>query len=247
MINLYKGDWRSWIDRLCKDGRYNMIFADPPDNVGLKYEGFNDKMDDKTYARLLWYTIKACTYTDILWVSFNAKHMDLVGKLVYENVRSDNRFNYRFLMQYVSFGYCAQNDFSFCYRPLLRIMRNGAPTYPDAVRIESERQRLGDKRANPRGKIPPDVWAIHRVTGNSKQRRSWHNTQLNEALYERCINFSCKDGDHVCDLYAGTGTIARASLLPTVPQVNVDMIELSDTYCNHLAEEFKIPIHNLES
>ena len=246
MINLYQGDWRTWIDKLTKDGRYNMIFADPPDNVGLKYEGYEDNKNDKAYANLLWYTIKASTYTDILWVSFNAKHMDLVGKIVYEHVRSDNRFNYRFLMQYVSFGYCSQNDFSHCYRPLLRIMRNDAPTYPDAIRIESERQRLGDKRANPKGKIPPDVWAIHRVTGNSKQRRSWHNTQLHEALYERCIKFSCKDGDHVCDLYAGTGTIARASLLPRMPQVNVDMVDLSETYCAHMAEEFNIPVNTLK-
>lgn len=246
MINLYNGDWRNWIDKLTKDGRYNMIFADPPDNIGLEYEGYKDQMSESQYRNLLWYTIKACSYTDILWVSFNAKHLDLVGSIVYQHIKPDDRFNYRFLMQYVSFGYCAQNDFSFCYRPLLRIMRNGTPTYPDAIRIESERQRLGDKRANPKGKIPPDVWAIHRVTGNSKQRRRWHNTQLNEALYERCIKFSCQDGDRVCDLYAGTGTIARASMLPGVPNVNVDMIDVSETYCGYLSEEFNIPIQILD-
>jgi DNA modification methylase len=80
------------------------------------------------------------------------------------------------------------------------------------------------------------------VTGNSKQRRAWHNTQLNEALYERCILFSTKPGDRIADLYAGTGTMARAS---KDLDLDVDLYDISEFYCGKIAEEFGVPVHTI--
>jgi DNA modification methylase len=219
-----------------------MIFADPPDNIDLSYEDYEDTLAPEMYKRMLAETLQAIQRCEILWVSFNPNHMGLMGSILEDKDEwwfEDNPIEYRWFIQYVSFGYNMRGDFSRCFRPLLRVMRPGTETYPDAVRIESERQRMGDKRADPRGKIPPDVWAIHRVTGNSKQRRSWHNTQLNEALYERCLDFSCVPGDKVCDLYAGTGTMARAA---EGKDLDVTLYDISETYCGHLSEEFDTPI-----
>ena len=187
-------------------------------------------------------------HSEILWVSFNCNHLSLVGHILtdltedkpdlYDDKGQD--WDIRYFMQYTTFGMNMKNDFSRCFRPLVRVMRPTAETYPDAVRIESERQRIGDKRADPRGKIPPDVWAIHRVTGNSKQRRRWHPTQLHEALYERCLDFSCVTGDRAGDLFAGTGTIARAA---AGKGLDVSMFEISPEYCNRLSEEHEIPVN----
>ena len=39
-----------------------------------------------------------------------------------------------------------------------------------------------------------DVFNFTRVTGNSKQRRTWHPTQLNEGLVERCVKLTTPAG-----------------------------------------------------
>lgn len=219
-----------------------MAFADPPDNVGLDYHGSGDKRTIKGYTLLLsdvLWTIHQC---DVLWISFNAHHMSLMGRLVDEMIVPVKGWSHRFLMQHCTFGYYNQTDFGHCYRPLLRIMRDGADVYPDAIRIESERQRLGDKRANPEGKIPGDVWDFPRVTGNSKQRRKWHPTQLHEGLYERCLKYSCAPGDSACDLFAGTGTMARAA---KDLDLDVTLIDLSEFYCGEIAAEHRVMYETL--
>jgi hypothetical protein len=144
-------------------------------------------------------------------------------------------------MQYVTFGRYIHGDFGRCFRPLLRIQRKGAEVFLDRIRVESERQRMGDKRADPRGKIPGDVWQFNRVTGNSKQRRKWHNTQLNEELYERCLLYSCSDKDRVADLFAGTGTMARA-VRNLDMDLNVDLFDVSTMYCTHIAAEHSVGV-----
>lgn len=239
-MRLYNCDFRDWLWK--SEDKYKMIFADPPDNIDLSYEGYEDTLAPVLYRELLAHTLQAIARCEILWVSFNPNHMGLMGSILENKDEwyfNDEQFEIRWFVQYVSFGYNMRGDFSRCFRPLIRVMRKGTTTYPDAVRIESDRQKLGDKRADPRGKIPPDVWAIHRVTGNSKQRRKWHNTQLNEALYERCLDFSCVPGDKVADLYAGTGTMARAA---EGRDLDVTLFDISETYCKHLAEEFNTRI-----
>lgn len=241
-LNIYNGDFR---DAVPVWPEYKMIFADPPDNIGLRYEGFTDKMTRTKYRDLLWDTLHTINNCEILWVSFNPNHMNLMGSLLHESgfVGGDDAdIDIRWFIQHVTFGYNMPKDFSRCFRPMVRLMRKDAVTYPDAIRIESERQKMGDKRADPRGKIPPDVWAIHRVTGNSKQRRRWHNTQLGEALYERCLDFSCVPGDKVADIFMGTGTMARAA---EHKGLDVDLFDISEFYCNKVAEEFGVKVEKL--
>jgi DNA modification methylase len=241
-ISLYKGDFRKRLPEHCKaHGDFKMLFADPPDNISWGYEGYDDNMQACAYRELLSETIRmGAAYSEIFWMSFNVNHMILVGDLLhFYKDRLCKDWDIRFFVQYTTFGMNVKNDFSRCFRPLVRIMRKGAVTYPDAIRIESERQRIGDKRADPRGKIPPDVWAIHRVTGNAKQRRKWHPTQLNEALYERCLDYSCRVGDRAGDLFAGTGTIARAA---KGKELDITLFEISEVYCQKISEEHQVRI-----
>jgi len=244
-LKLYQGDFRERLPKVVDAfGPFKMLFADPPDNIDWGYAGYDDNLDRIKYRDLLYNTISDGTWhSEIFWMSFNVNHMNLVGDLLYMMLGPGGcreGWDCRYIMQYTTFGMNMKGDFSRCFRPLVRLMKPGAVTYPDAVRIESERQRIGDKRADPRGKIPPDVWAIHRVTGNSKQRRRWHPTQLNEALYERCLGFSAQPGDRVGDLFAGTGTMARAA---SGRGLHVSLFEISPEYCKRLSEEHKVPIH----
>jgi DNA modification methylase len=82
--------------------------------------------------------------------------------------------------------------------------------------------------------VPLDVWEFPRVTGNSKQRRPYHPTQLNEGLVERAIKLSTEEGDVVCDPFGGTGTTLR--VCKRINRV-CHLIELDTGYCDKIAEE----------
>ena len=82
--------------------------------------------------------------------------------------------------------------------------------------------------------MPDDVWDFPRVTGNSGQKRKWSPTQLNEGLYKRAIDFSCKPGARICDLFAGSGTMARVA----DETHDVHLIELSEPTFKNLCKEF---------
>ena len=138
-------------------------------------------------------------------------------------------------MQVFTFGQHNPHDLGNNHRPLWRFARRDAKLYPDQVRVRSWRQENGDKRANPRGRVPGDVFNFPRVTGNSRQRRRWHPTQLHEGLIERCILLSTQPGERVIDPFAGSGTTGRVC-----KRIGRDcsLIEIDPTYCEKLWEEF---------
>jgi DNA modification methylase len=73
-----------------------------------------------------------------------------------------------------------------------------------------------------------------RVTGNSKQRRTWHPTQLNEGLVERCVKLTTPPGGTVLDPFGGTGTTLRVCKRLDLP---CTLIEMDREYCRQIAVE----------
>jgi site-specific DNA-methyltransferase (adenine-specific) len=200
-----------------------MVFADPPDNLGLKYDGYKDKIEN--YEQFLQDVILGgVNIGEIFWLSYYHKYQGFVLSLAEKYFKGRWRqFIWRF-----TFGQHRQSDFGNGYRPILRIMDPSAVTYPDEIRVESARQKVGDKRADIRGRVPDDVWDFSRVCGNFKERRPWHPTQHPEALMERIIKFSTKSGDLVTDMFGGTFTTARVC-----EKLGRDCIsiEISEEYC----------------
>ena len=110
-------------------------------------------------------------------------------------------------------------------------MHRCGPT-PSACRVW--RQENGDKRADPRGRVPGDVFDFTRVVGNSKQRRPWHPTQLNEGLVERCVRLTTPEGESVLDPFGGTGTTLRVCRPLGYP---CTLIEIDKGYCAEIVKE----------
>jgi len=226
-VVLYHADYRQVLKEL---GECDMAFADPPDNINLKYKGFDDSMPHDEYVCFLDCLINNLyDLAPISWMSFNAKWLSVVGDIV----ESYGGWDARFFMQTFTFGTNQRKEFVNGYRPILRLMRPGATTYPDAVYVKSWRQKNGDKRASPKGRMPDDVWSFPRVVGNSPQRRAWSPTQLHESLYKRCIDFSTKPGDRIVDLFAGSGSMARVA----GETHECHLIELSDETAQNIWEE----------
>jgi site-specific DNA-methyltransferase (adenine-specific) len=216
-------------------------FADPPDNIGLGYDGVNDKRPTEKYVQFLYrvleYLLDRC---DCVWWSFNAKWTFEMGKIACDLLDANKHLEAKPCVQTYTFGQHSHTDLGNNHRPLWRFRHlNSSVLYPDAIRVPSWRQENGDKRADPRGRVPGDVFDFTRVTGNSKQRRSWHPTQLNEGLVERCIKFSTLEGQPVLDPFGGTGTTLRVCKTLKRP---CTLLELSPEYCQRIAAEHGLEI-----
>jgi len=241
---------------------FDCIFADPPDNIGLGYDAYDDKLADAEYVKFLeevltWSVLRA----KVVWWSFNAKWTFQVGRifenLIYQYADSPRKLLGKPCVQVFTFGQNNKHDLGNNHRPLWRLMWDDAPLYPDAIKVPSWRERNGDKRAKPGGRVPGDVFGndsandgatisldagpypgdvfdFPRVTGNSKQRRAYHPTQLHEELVERCIRLTTKEGDTVLDPFGGTGTTLRVC-----DRINRDctLIELDPMYCQHIRND----------
>lgn len=207
-----------------------MIFADPPDNLGVEYVGVDDKRIDYNFW-LRYVLAEGIKAGNIFWLSYYYKHQkNILGS----RCLSYTAYEWRQFIWRFTFGQHRHTDCGNGYRPLLRLMQPGAILYPDAIRVESERQRLSDKRADPRGRVPDDVWEFPRVCGTFSERRKWHPNQHPEALIERIVKFSTKEGDLVIDLFAGTGTVNRVCKRLNRRCIG---IELSEVYCKKIREE----------
>jgi site-specific DNA-methyltransferase (adenine-specific) len=226
------------VDYLVKHSnrRWDTVFCDPPDNIGLKYSQYRDGLPESDYIALLKKWLKIfLEHARCVWFSYNVKWVFQVGRIVteLEDFYGKN-IEAKPCVQVFTFGQHCQTDLGNNHRPLLRIRWSDAPLYPDAIRIQSWRQEHGDKRADPRGRVPGDVFDFTRVTGNSKQRRTWHPTQLNEGLVERCIKLTTSQGEYVLDPFAGTGTTLRVCR-----QIDraCTLVEIDQGYCEKIAAE----------
>lgn len=214
----------------CTCDEYRMIFADPPDNINLGYTGFKDRRPEEDYAVMLRKILAdGMKKANVIWLSINPIHTALMGKTTYEFLEYAPDWEFKPCVQTFTFGQHNHRDLGINHRLLYRYMRTGTQLYPDAIRVPSWRQLNGDKRADPRGRVPGDVFDFARVTGNSRQRRRFSPTQLHEGLYERCIRLCCQPKHHVLDLFAGSGTLGRVG---SRCEVDTTMLELSRETCD---------------
>jgi site-specific DNA-methyltransferase (adenine-specific) len=234
---LFNGDC---LDVLPKLNRVKCIFADPPDGIGLKYDGFDDDLTAEEYLSHLRRWLRLFVdRADVIWVSFNARWIFEMGVIFHDLLAANRHLEAKPCVQTFTFGQHSHADLGNNHRPLWRLMRKGTTLYPDAIRVPSWRQENGDRRADPRGRVPGDVFDFTRVVGNSKQRRPWHPTQLNEGLVEQCIKFTTCEGETVLDPFGGTGTTLRVCRRINRP---CTLIELSPEYCGRIADEHGLDI-----
>lgn len=217
------------------------VFADVPDNLGLDYNEYGDRLSPEEYTSNLYdWTNLFVSRADVIWISFNVRWIIDMGVIARQIIKLyDGDVVLKPCVQTFTFGQHNRRDLGNNYRPLWRFRWKDAPLYPDQIRVPSWRQENGDKRAHPDGRVPGDVFDFPRVTGNSKQRRAWHPTQLHEDLVERCIKLSTKEGDHVCDPFAGTGTTLRVC-----KRINrrCTLIEIDSSYCQEISKEHGLKI-----
>ena len=187
------------------------MFADPPYNIGVKYDQHVDKMPSADYLAWceLWIraSVRALTPDGSMWVLINDEWVAEFDILL----RQAGLHRRSWVTWYETFGVNCTRKFNRTKRHLLYLVRN--PHHftfnRAAVSTQSDRQKkYHDKRANPEGKVLDDVWIIPRVAGMHSERIKGVPTQLPMELLRRVVGCSSNPRDLVIDPFSGSGTTA---------------------------------------
>jgi len=203
MISLIKGQFEK-ID-LSNYRKFDLSFHDFPDNEKVKYENYNDNLKIEEYVELLkkW-ILKACDLTvGPVFISFSQKYTYFIEQIVINNnIPLIQRIYWHF-----TFGQANKKRYTPSLRPIYWLNNN--IIYEDKIKVPSQRIiKYGDKRANPLGKLPDNLWEFSRICGTFSEKRKWHKNQFPEKLMERIILGHSKENDVICDGFVGSGTTA---------------------------------------
>jgi site-specific DNA-methyltransferase (adenine-specific) len=234
------------------EGWVDLVFADPPFNIGYLYHGYNDERNDKEYLDFSRDWMSAVHRSLKPTGSFFLAIGDEYAADLCVIAKRDVGFHLRnWIIWHYTFGQQPKNKFARSHTHILYFTKDPKVfTFnPDAVRVPSARQTTyGDARANPKGKLPDDLWFldpgtfvlrpqeapqplfagesdtwnVSRVCGTFKEREGWHGCQMPIAVLDRIIKAASNPGDVVLDPFNGSGTTVVAAALLGRQYVGID-------------------------
>lgn len=221
---MYVGDCRDILPLLPDHGSIDLIFADPPFNWDVPYEGWEDNMPQEAYQQFTFDWLDACVGAlapaGTLWVNVPD---DTAAEIVM-HLKQSGMTMINWCVWHFRFGQHRDGSFIvgkshalyFVKDPVNRVWN------ADAILEQSDRASIyNDKRTqakehNKGMRVPMDVWYGKywgRIQGNNQERRSAHQNQIPEVYLERVILACSNEGGLVLDPFTGSGTtntVARA-------------------------------------
>jgi DNA modification methylase len=231
------------------EGWVDLVFADPPFNIGYLYHGYDDERKTEDYLKFSEDWMRAVYRALKPSGSFYLAIGDEYAADLAVIARRSIGFNMRnWIIWHYTFGQQTKQMFAKSHTHILYFTKNktGFTFNPDAVRVASARQTTyGDKRANSKGKLPDDTWFLRpqeaaphayfetdsdtwnfsRVCGTFKEREGWHGCQMPIGILNRIIQASSNPGDIVLDPFNGSGTTTVAAALLRRQYVGIDQSE----------------------
>jgi adenine-specific DNA-methyltransferase len=215
----------------------SLIFCDPPYNIGVKYadDHTKDRLDPlqyQTWCKLVMVTLDSHLRPGgTLWWLCPPAHADWVGSLLTKMIGP----RLYMIVKTETFAQYQQKTLTEDYRLLYCHQKPGGElTFnPDSIRVQSERQKMGDKRADPRGRVPGQIWTVRRLQGTSVDRVDWHPCQLAPELLSRIVLGWSNPGEVVMDAFAGSGNMGEVCRATGRDFIGVDK---SPTYCQRIRE-----------
>ncbi len=203
-------------------GKVDLIIADIPDNIGLKYDGFDDNIPTEAYVNniAMWTSKMANTTNGPIFLTFNEKWTRVVENVVGSlGIPLIQRLHWHY-----TFGQdqTSKGKYGLCHRPIYWL--GSDYVQPENIKVPSARQeKYKDKRAAKGGKMPENVWQFSRVCGTFRERRKHCPTQIPEALVERIIKGHCRPDGRVLDPFIGSGTTAIVCQRLDIDCIGVDV------------------------
>ena len=189
----------------------DLIFADPPFNIGYKYDKYHDKVKSKNYIAWTKDWMTACKKVLKPHGSFYIAIGDEYAANVKIIADDLNLVMRNWIIWHYTFGQQMKKKFARSHTHIFYFVndKNNFTFNDHAARVISDRQKkYQDKRANPEGKMPDDVWDEYpRICGTFKERLDFP-CQMPESLLARIIRVSSKTGEWILDPFIGSGTTA---------------------------------------
>jgi site-specific DNA-methyltransferase (adenine-specific) len=228
------------------EGWIDLVFADPPFNIGYLYHGYNDEKEigeyvdwSENWMRAVYRALKPSgSFFLAIGDEFAADLCVVARRKIGFNLRN-------WIIWHYTFGQQTKKMFAKSHTHILYFTKEkeGYTFNPDAVRVASARQTTyADVRANPKGKLPDDTWFLRpqeaaphayfepgydtwnesRVCGTFKEREGWHGCQMPIGVLDRIIKASSNPGDIVLDPFNGSGTTVVSAALLGRKYVGID-------------------------
>ena len=215
-----------------EDESIDLAFADPPFNIGFEYDEYHDDHEDEDYLewceQWIGQLYRVLKPTGAFWLAIGdeyAAELKVAAKEIGFTPRN-------WIVWYYTFGQNCTRKFNRSHAHLFHFVKDEELHTFNAqdplVRVPSARALVyGDRRANPKGRLPDDTWVLRpqdlrdqsdalqpmddtwffsRVAGTFKERQGFHGCQMPEQLLGRIVRISSNEGDVVLDPFAGSGT-----------------------------------------
>ncbi|MBA7804164.1 adenine-specific DNA-methyltransferase [Citrobacter freundii] len=231
----------------------DLIFADPPYNIGKDFDGLVESWDEETFLAWLFECIDECHR--ILTPQGTMYLMNSTENMPYIDLKCRQLFTIksRIVWSYDSSGVQAKNFFGSMYEPILMMVKN-SKNYTfnrDDVLVEAKtgaKRALIDYRKNPpqpynQKKVPGNVWEFPRVRYLMDEYEN-HPTQKPQALLERIILASSNPGEIVLDPFAGSFTTGATAVALNRRFIG---IEVNDEYVKMGLRRLSISSHFSEN
>lgn len=218
----------------------DLIFADPPFNIGRKYDSYNDKQKKQHYIDWTRQWMTACNKvlkpTGSFYIAIGDDYASYVKMIAEDELKL---FTRNWIIWHYTFGQQTKDKFARSHTHILYFVKNKDKFVfrDDRERIISDRQSVyKDKRANREGKMPDDVWDVYpRVCGTFYERTDFP-CQMPESLLARIIRVSSDENDWVLDPFSGSGTTA---VVAVKLKRHYTGIEISPKYADESRERIK--------
>lgn len=211
--------------KLIKDKTINLIFADPPYNIGKNFGNNKDKWNSTT-DYITWCKKWIIDCMRILKDDGTMYFMTATQYMPFLDVFVSENYNVlaRIIWSYDSSGVQSKKIFGSLYEPILMINKSSKSKHifnAKDILVEAktgaQRNLIDYRKTIPTPyntqKVPGNVWNFPRVRFKMEEYEN-HPTQKPEKLLERIIKASSNEGDIVLDPFAGTfTTIAVATKL----------------------------------
>lgn len=215
----HKVIWGDAIEALSStipDRSVDLIFADPPYNIGKNFNGYKDKWDsDEAYVSWCHEWLDLCLTK--LKDSGSFYVMTSTQFMPYFDLHLRNKIHIlsRIVWYYDSSGVQAKKYYGSLYEPILYCVkdRDGYTFNADNILVQAktgaQRKLIDYRKPVPAvyntKKIPGNVWEFPRVRYRMDEYEK-HPTQKPVLLLERIIKASSNAGDVILDPFSGTFT-----------------------------------------
>jgi site-specific DNA-methyltransferase (adenine-specific) len=213
---ILQGDTIEILSNEIPDNSIDLIFADPPYNIGKCFKGTKDKWESsKSYLEWCYIWLDLCISklknTGSMYVMTSTQHMPYFDIYLREKISILSRI----VWFYDSSGVQARKHFGSMYEPILFCVKdkNNYTFNTQDIKVEAKtgaKRKLIDYRKPIPSlynseKVPGNVWQFPRVRYRMSEYEN-HPTQKPIALLERIIKASSNVGETVLDPFSGTFT-----------------------------------------